>query len=599
MTPLFLIIMASLIAAVAFFAAGFLLSPPQPPPPMVAEPGEENERTEDLRELIAVKALEKELEELRASHAVLVRERDQARAEQARLRSEERQVAERLRVAEDANRAAFEREENAAEGWATQLAAAQADQKRRERELERRLDEAKGELAHARAERERVLGEAARAAADGLAARAALDELHEQTAREQARRGEEQAAERARLATAIADATTDVESKLATALETAQATAQAREQSLATTIAELERALAQERAQRDDLASQLAQQHAQRKAVEDAREEMELRMRAAEEVVELLRSQVANLNEAVRVAELRAKDRERLGEENTELRARLTDAQRDAADHADRADETRDAKVQLAAAQAKLVELARVLDENRRLRDEVAELRTHERASDELERERAAHKQVRLDAELMARRLQDLVRERTELESLRARAADADALASEVEYLRGREKDLEAQIYANGSYSSREMRALSGEIPMVTPISDLETNLALLVGHGSARTAVLADGQGFLIASAGESVAEEGLAAFAAVASEMVGRARMLLPLADIRSIRVLDANDMVLTCHLFDSSGEPMGVATLGPAEAPADNTARAIAGVAAVVAPRDAGDETPEPEA
>jgi hypothetical protein len=128
-------------------------------------------------------------------------------------------------------------------------------------------------------------------------------------------------------------------------------------------------------------------------------------------------------------------------------------------------------------------------------------------------------------------------------------------------------------------------------------VTDLETNLSALVGEGGPRTAVLADKQGFLIAAAGESVAEEGLAAFAAVASEMVARARMLLPLADVSSVRVTDANRMVLTCHLFEGGGEGLGIATLGPGEPKAESTTRAIAGLATIVAGPPAAEETPPP--
>jgi hypothetical protein len=316
-------------------------------------------------------------------------------------------------------------------------------------------------------------------------------------------------------------------------------------------------------------------------------------MRAAEEVVEVLRVTSASAQEAMRAAEGRAKDRERLARENAELREQQAQAEREAKAQAGRDDEAKDAKIELAAAQAKLAELERVLEENRRLRDEVAELRTHQEASGELERLTAAHKQVRLDAELMARRLQELLHDQAELGPLRAQAAEAASLAEEVEYLRRREKDLEAQLYASGSYSSREVPVLSGELPVVRPISDLETNLSELVAQGGPRTAVLADKQGFLIAAAGESVAEEGLAAFAAVAGEMVARARMLLPLADVDSVRVTDANRMVLTCHLFDSAGEGLGIATLGPGEPTAESTARAIAGLTAIVSGGEAAED------
>jgi hypothetical protein len=395
----------------------------------------------------------------------------------------------------------------------------------------------------------------------------------------------------------------------ATAAEAAlRAKVEAGEASLRTqaaAAAEARASLAAVEAERARLDAEVARGRSERQAAEEARQEFELRMRAAEEVVLMLRAEAAAAKEVQKIATEHAKERERLAQENAELREQQARSEREAKQQASREEESRDARVELAAAQAKLAELASLTEENRRLRDEVGELRMHAEASGELERLTAAHKQVRLDAELMARRLQELLHDQAELGPLRAQAAEAAALAQEVEYLRRREKDLEAQLYASGSYASREMKALTGEVPVVTPVSDLETNLSALVGEGGPRTAVLADKQGFLIAAAGESVAEEGLAAFAAVAGDLVARARMLLPLADVHSLRLTDANRMVLTCHLFDSAGEGLGIATLGPGEPKADSTARAIAGLATIVSGPPAADEevpapaeiTPEP--
>jgi hypothetical protein len=333
-------------------------------------------------------------------------------------------------------------------------------------------------------------------------------------------------------------------------------------------------------------------------SAEDEKETLVLRIRAAEEVAEQRRVEAVSAVESLRSAEAKLKDYERLAQENAELREQRVQAEHEAKQQAGREGEARDAKVELAAAQAKLTELERIAEENRRLRDEVAELRTHQEASGELERLQAAHKQVRLDAELMARRLQELLHDHAELAPLRAQAAESASLAQEVEYLRRREKDLEAQLYASGSYSSREMPMVSGEIPVVAPGTDLETHLSMLVEKGGPRTAVLADAQGFLIAGAGESVAQEGLAAFAAVAGEMITRARMLLPLADVESVKVTDANHMVLTCHLFASAGEGLEVATLGPGEPKPEDTARAIVGLAAIVGGAEvAKDDDPDP--
>jgi len=52
-----------------------------------------------------------------------------------------------------------------------------------------------------------------------------------------------------------------------------------------------------------------------------------------------------------------------------------------------------------------------------------------------------------------------------------------------------------------------------------------------------------------------------------------------------------------VLTCHLFDSASEGLGVATLGPGEPEAGNTARAIVELATIVSGVEPGAD-PEPE-
>ena len=526
MPLLTLLIIASLVAAVAFFLAGLLLAP--------ARPADEPARPEPRQP----EAPSGEVEDLRRQLASAEKARESAREEIEHLGAKGKTLADRLRAAEDENRAAFGREENAAEAWAGQLETARAEHKRHDQTLEREVADLRDQLTREQAERERLAAQAGQSSSEA-------ERLV--------------AAERAWQAKVVA-------------LEEA-----------------LQARLTQAEAERTELGEKFRRGQAERETERQAGEEetlsLSLRVRAAEEVAEQRKVEVLQVVESLRTAEARLRDLERLAQENAELREQQAHAEQETRRQAGRDDEVRDAKVELAAAQAKLADLERLLEDNRRLRDEVAELRTHQEASGELERLTVAHKQVRLDAELMARRLQELLHDQAELTPLRAQAADAASLAAEVEYLRRREKDLEAQLYASGSYASRELPVLSGEIPVVTPGSDLETSLNVLVGDGGPRTAVLADAQGFLIASAGESVTQEGLAAFAAVAGEMVARTRMLLPLAEVSSVRVTDANHMVLTCHLFDSAGEGLGVATLGPGEPKAEDTARAIAGVTAIV--------------
>jgi regulator of replication initiation timing len=347
-------------------------------------------------------------------------------------------------------------------------------------------------------------------------------------------------------------------------------------------------------AERDQLSQQIGQSQAECSSLREQNASLSLAAHAAQDELVRAHAQSQTATEALGAAEAGSAERDRLAQENAELREERAWAEREVKALAGRGDEAKDARVELAAAQAKLAELARLLEENQKLRDEVADLRMHQEASGELERLTAEHKRLRLDAELMARRLQELLQEQTELTSLRGQAADAAALTEEVVYLRRREQDLEAQIYAKGFRMSREMPAIADQLPAQTPISDMETNLHLLLNPSGPRTAVLADAQGFLIASAGQSVAQEGLAAFAAVAGDMAARARMLLPLAGVESVRVTDANSMVLTCHLFECEKQGLGLATLGAGEPTHENTAQAIVGLVANLSSRESDPET-----
>ena len=475
MSLLTLLIIASLVGAVAFFLAGLLLAPRGGGPASTSGAGPElaalQSEVDDARrtcatteaELVAAKARggaeaagRKRDEERRAAAEL---ERDSARDEVARLTAQERTLAARLRVAEDENRAAFEREEKAAEGWAKQLAGAQAEQKRHDEALLRELEDLRAQVAVARRERDEhaKLAEQARTSlADALASRGAtVAELH-------ARAETAAATMQARAATVEAELRAQVAAAEA-ALQGQAATAESalRAQVAAAAAAQRQQAL-QAEAERAALLDQLAHVKAERAAVGEEQQTLVLRLAVAEEVAEQRRIEAVEAAAAMRAAEERAKDRDRLAQENTELREQRAQAEHEAKEHVQREEVVKDAKVELAAAQAKLADLALLQEENRRLRDEAAELRMHQEASGELERLTAAHKQIRLDAELMARRLQELLHDQAELAPLRAQAAEAASLAEEVEYLRRREKDLEAQLYASGSYSSREMPAVTG-----------------------------------------------------------------------------------------------------------------------------------------
>jgi hypothetical protein len=635
MSQLSLLIVASVGAALAFFVAGLLLRRPRASQPdgrigpLQAEV--EGLRTECAR---ADKALAEAASKAQAqaearqreeaARLSAERERDNAQAEHARLTAREKTLAERLRAAEASGRAALEQVEANAAAWDARWQAAQAERQRQEQALRQELDQlrtrhdaqakdqakllascqtlasekanaeraaaqAKAALAEARAQSGAELAKHA-LALEGESARLVEKQAQLEAHEREVRASVEQsaAAWRQRLERAEADwqaklAGLEAEwrAKTEAANSVKAADVVAKPQSNPAEVDRLSRALEQLRAEHDDERAQ--------------RQRLELVAHATEEALAAEQASAKSQAEALRSAEGRLRDLDRLARENADLRAGQAQLAEQAKLGVGREGEARDAKVELGAAQAKLAELGHVLEENRKLRDELVELRGNQQAAEELDRLTAAHKQLRLDAELMERRLQELKHDQAELTPLRAQAAEAASLQEEVVYLRRREKDLEAQLYASGFFASREMPAISGELLVQTPVSDMETSLDALLAAGGPRTAILADAQGFLIAGAGESVAQEGLAAFAAVAGDMVSRARMLLPLADVNSVRLTDANSMVLTCHLFDSDGQNLEIATLGPGEAPAEDTQRTIAGLAATLSgggSRDNGD-------
>jgi hypothetical protein len=567
MSLLPLLVVASAVAALAFFMAGWLLKRPGIDQSAVGEreraqlvalqgelAGRQAEEQQNIAALSEARAALGEAQRQRDAEkqarakaddarSAAEQERDQMRAQAARLAEKEKTLADRLRDAEAHTSATLEQIETNAAAWDAQCRASKAEQQRCEDKLRQQLEELR-----------------ASAAADAASLRQELEDL-----------GRVHASERATWQGELAAAQAEGRSSRAAVEEQrsdAAATLAAERQQSARELEKLRR----ER----DLERDKDRQQSQH---------LTLALQTAESALAAERTHAQAVNEALRTAESRLAELDRLVRENAELRDEQAQVAGQAARESARDAEVKDAKVTLAAAQAKLAELAQVLDENRKLRDEIAELRAHQGDSAELERVSTAHRQIRLDAELMARRLQELQHLEGEIIPLRTQAAEAASLLEEVRYLRRREKDLEAQIYAAGLRASREIPQASEEPSARTPVTNMEANLDALVGEGGPRTAVLADAQGFLIAGAGESFAQEGLAAFAAVATDLVGRARMLLPLADVRSVRVTDANAMIVTCHLFDSDGQGLGVATLGPGEATAEKTQQAIVELDAIV--------------
>ena len=230
--------------------------------------------------------------------------------------------------------------------------------------------------------------------------------------------------------------------------------------------------------------------------------------------------------------------------------------------------ELRDLRVKLQIAQAKLVEIDRVVEENRELRIENTDLEAHREAVIDLDRLRGEHKQLRIDSELMAHRLEELEGQEAELTELRAKAEELVFLTAEIAELRARESALQAKLFSAG-------RAPMDGAPKPRPVVDMDLQaesmdfgLSALLRAKNARTAVLADGNGFLVANAGETDAQEGLAAFTGLVGEMTTRARAFLPLGNLINLKIIDSNAVAISCRFFDSGGMSYALATVDTEE-------------------------------
>lgn len=561
-----LLIVSGVLAAAAFFLAGFYFRFPiipiqnpahkTPTPPTFQEPSSEAWKR-------------------------LLSERDLAQEEMKQAQAQQRLLAERLRIAEDENRAAFEREEKTAAAWEEQWTRARTERQQHELALQREVEKLRAQVSSQMSERQHLIDECQQNKAKEAEARKALEALAVERSSQTSDTTTESERERLTQALKIAEAQAQTTlERLFQSESTWQAQAAALETTLRTTQATLE-------AEVEQLNRQLSLITTECQTLREQNHTLVLTLHTAQDALAEARTLAQNATEAQKSVEAKLADHERLAQENALLREEKAQALHEAKWLAGRESEVKDAKVDLAAAQAKLAEMDHLLEENRKLRDEVAELRPHQDDKNALENLTLEHKRLQLDAELMARKVQELQHIEDEITTLRVQATEAASLLEEVRFLRRREKDLEAQIFATSVRGQADLPAIHTDPALHSTLTDMESSLRSLITQDGPCTSVLADAQGFLIAGVGEPPTQEGLAAFAAVAGDMISRARMLLPLSEGKSVRVADKNQMVLTCHLFESDGQGLGLCTLGPGDPNPIPTSQALVDLATIMTP------------
>lgn len=211
-------------------------------------------------------------------------------------------------------------------------------------------------------------------------------------------------------------------------------------------------------------------------------------------------------------------------------------------------------------------QIEQLRDENLKLKDDLRQLRIHEKSTEELERLTAEHKRLRLDSELLTQRVEDLTTAKQEATDLRRQWEEQSHVLNEAIELRDKQGLLEAQLYALGQIpQTRQIPRHSLRIEVGSKSHDIETGLSPLLASTSLRSVVLGDVQGFPVVAAGETLTHEGLAAFSAVAQDTAERSRRLLPLSDVLMVHLVDSNRMTVSCRLFTLGQESFSIVTIG----------------------------------
>ncbi len=119
---------------------------------------------------------------------------------------------------------------------------------------------------------------------------------------------------------------------------------------------------------------------------------------------------------------------------------------------------------------------------------------------------------------------------------------------------------------------SVQEQALGVRIPETSLNTRLERELGAFIGGNGIQSVVVADGQGFVVASAGNDNLNEGLAAVSALAFDLSRRLSNFVSLGDIRYMRATDSNGLELWSRFTGTAEEPVIVSTLASGAKPSD---------------------------
>lgn len=266
-------------------------------------------------------------------------------------------------------------------------------------------------------------------------------------------------------------------------------------------------------------------------------------------------------------AETRGEELERLKEENRVLRDARKRDESVRSELEDARSELREAQIKAQTAESRGEELERLLVENRNMREDLRDLEDLRAESAEFSTLKSAHQNLRLESEVLGRKLEELERMESECLDLRGRVEELGREADEAGRLRARLSSLEAQLFAAGQtpHAAQAADGPEGRADRVLaehgPIDEI---LAKMAETSGVRSAVVADLQGLLVGGVGEGGYHEEMAAISGTAEDLSVRATGILPLDRIHSVCLSDVNQLILSCHYFLSGGDTFALTAL-----------------------------------
>lgn len=235
--------------------------------------------------------------------------------------------------------------------------------------------------------------------------------------------------------------------------------------------------------------------------------------------------------------------------------------------------------LRLARTEALENELNQLREERASLSAKVRELEREAGAARELEHLKQELRNALVEKNLLDRRLEDAAARDHEREELYGRIAelqrnrlDADLARAEVERLRLR---LYKAPLHSGAYA---IQTESYQNELGEPVDDLDTELQRAALQAEARSAVVADHLGFVVASLGSTHDSEILAAMAGEAERLSSQARQLLQLAEVTQVSMQDRNGTVACYRFFALDEDVMTVAVVGNAAPDESNLDRIV---------------------